>query len=390
MLKNFGEDLKKTRENKKITLQELVLKTRLSMHVFEKMESGDFNFEIPTYIRAYLKQYAVGIEENPEVILKDYDLAKAGKYQTKVFEEVKVTEVPKIEEPKPEVKQEIKIEVPKKEEITEPVKQGKEEPKPVEKPVEKKIEQVELKKSETIKHRASNSDKTKQTSQQSTQKDYSINIAPKSDERESSFKMDRSLMRSLMIIVFLILGGAGLYFLITAIFTGKGDVEIVRQNFDEVVQENEKNILGKKTPAEIADSIRQAEEQAKLLAASQGDSLSLVIIGKNYGEIIVTSDSLGIGTTEVVSFGTNDSATWRAAKFFLLTTSNSADFNAVLNGKVLTFDRKRFRNLIINKDGIVPQTGGSTTTTTKTTRSTQRNQPGNETGTTQPNETTQP
>lgn len=389
MLKNFGEDLKKIRENKKITLQELVLKTRLSMHVFEKMESGDFNFEIPTYIRAYLKQYAVGIEENPEVILKDYDLAKAGKYQTKIFEEVKITEVPKAEEPKQEVKQEPKVEAPKKEEITEPVKQEKEEPKPVEKPVEKKIEQVELRKSETIKHRATNSDKTKQTSQQNTQKDYSINIAPKTDERESSFKMDRSLMRSLMIIVFLILGGAGLYFLITAIFTGKDDVEIVRQNFDEVVQENEKNILGKKTPAEIADSIRKAEEQAKLLAVSQGDSLSLVIIGKNYGEIIVTSDSLGIGTTEVVSFGTNDSATWRAAKFFLLTTSNSADFNAILNGKVLTFDRKRFRNLVINKDGIVPQTGGSTTTT-RTTRSTQRNESGNETGTTQPNETTQP
>lgn len=394
MLKNFGEDLKKIRENKKITLQELVLKTRLSLHVFEKMESGDFNFEIPTYIRAYLKQYAVGIEENPEVILKDYDLAKAGKYQTKVFEEVKITEVPKAEEPKQEIKQEVKIENPKKEEIIEPVKQEKEEPKPVEKPIEKKIEQVELKKSETIKHRATNSDKTKQASELSTQKDYSINITPKADIRESSFRVDSSIMKSIMIILFIILGGAGLYFLVTAIFTGKDDVEIVRQNFDEIVQENEKNILGKKTPAEIADSIRQAEEQAKLLAVSHGDSLSLVIIGKNYGEIIVTSDSVGIGTTEVVSFGTNDSATWRAAKFFLITTSNSADFNAILNGKVLTFDRKRFRNLVINKDGIVPQTGGSTTTTTRTTRSTQRNETGNEPRnepeTNQPNETTQP
>jgi transcriptional regulator with XRE-family HTH domain len=378
MLKNFGEDLKKIRERKKITLQEVALKTRISMHIFEKMESGDFSFEIPTYIRAYLKQYAIALDENPDVVLKDYDLAKVGKYQTKVFEEVKISEAPKVEEKKEEPKEEPKqehreepkeepkIELPKKEEIREPVKQEKEEIKPV----DKKIEQVELKKSETIKHRATNDDKIKQ----SAQKDYKINITPKADVREpSSFRVDSSIMKSLMIIVFILLGGAGLYFLITAVFTGKGDVEIVRQNFDEIVQENEKNILGKKTPAEIADSIRKAEEDARLLAASQGDSLSLMIIGTNYGEIIIIPDSIGINDKEIISFGRSDTGIFKASKFFLITTSNSDAFKAVLNGKTLEFDRRRFNNLVINKDGIVPQTSGSTTRTRSTQRSNDEN-----------------
>lgn len=400
MLKNFGEDLKKIRERKKVTLQEVALKTRFGIHIFEKMESGDFSFEIPTYIRAYLKQYAIALDENPDVVLKDYDLAKAGKYQTKVFEEVKISETPKVEEkkeePKLEPKQEPKLELPKKEEIKEPVKQEKEEAKPV----DKKIEPVELKKSETIKHRATNDDKTKQ----SAQKDYKINITPKADVREpSSFRVDSSIMKSLMIIVFIILGGAGLFFLITSVFSGKGDVEIVRQNFDEIVQENEKNILGKKTPAEIADSIRKAEEEAKLLAASQGDSLSLMIIGTNYGEIIIIPDSLGINEKEIISFGKNDTGIFKASKFFLITTSNSEAFKAVLNGKTLEFDRRKFSNLRINKDGIIPQTSGSTTRTRTTQRSnddnnntrnnnsnTDRNDTRTNTPTITPNETTQP
>jgi len=86
MLNKFAEDLKKQREANGVSLQEVALKTKLNIGTFDKMENGDFSFEISAYVRAYLKQYAICIELNPDEVLKDFDLAKAGKYKPKVFE----------------------------------------------------------------------------------------------------------------------------------------------------------------------------------------------------------------------------------------------------------------------------------------------------------------
>jgi hypothetical protein len=68
--------------------------------------------------------------------------------------------------------------------------------------------------------------------------------------------------------------GAGVYSLINVLFLSNNSQgpEIQRKSFDEVVKENEKKILGKKTPEEIQDSINKAEEEKQKLLASKTDS----------------------------------------------------------------------------------------------------------------------
>jgi|GEM_PF-4974039 Uncharacterized protein conserved in bacteria len=80
MLKKFAEDLKKQRESLGISLMDIAGETKLHHSIFEKMEKGDFDFQPPTYIKAFLKQYAKILRLNPDDVLKNYDLARQGKY----------------------------------------------------------------------------------------------------------------------------------------------------------------------------------------------------------------------------------------------------------------------------------------------------------------------
>ena len=95
MLKNYAQDLKHFRESKGVTLNEIYFQTKIHTSNFEKIESGDFGFQPQTYIRAFLRQYArvIGLDENE--VLRNYDLAKSGKYHPQTKPQ---------EEPKPEVK----------------------------------------------------------------------------------------------------------------------------------------------------------------------------------------------------------------------------------------------------------------------------------------------
>ena len=64
MLKEFGKDLKSLREAQNITIAEISAQTRINIKFLNLMESGIFNFQPETYIRAFLKEYARSVFEN--------------------------------------------------------------------------------------------------------------------------------------------------------------------------------------------------------------------------------------------------------------------------------------------------------------------------------------
>jgi cytoskeleton protein RodZ len=72
-LESFGEELRRLREQKQMSLAAISEATRISERMLEAMEAGKFSVLPQTYIRAFLRAYAKVLELNPEEILKRYD-----------------------------------------------------------------------------------------------------------------------------------------------------------------------------------------------------------------------------------------------------------------------------------------------------------------------------
>ena len=72
-LESFGEELRRSREQKQMSLASISEATRISEKMLEAMEAGKFSILPQTYIRAFLRAYARVLELNPEEILKRYD-----------------------------------------------------------------------------------------------------------------------------------------------------------------------------------------------------------------------------------------------------------------------------------------------------------------------------
>jgi cytoskeletal protein RodZ len=72
-LESFGEELRRLREQKQMSLAAISEATRISEKMLEAMEAGRFSVLPQTYIRAFLRAYARVLEVNPEEILKRYD-----------------------------------------------------------------------------------------------------------------------------------------------------------------------------------------------------------------------------------------------------------------------------------------------------------------------------
>jgi len=85
MLKAFGQDLKKLRESKDISLAEISAQTRINQKFLANIEEGNFDFQPETYIRSFLKAYARSLDENESTVLTDYDKAKSGFYARRKF-----------------------------------------------------------------------------------------------------------------------------------------------------------------------------------------------------------------------------------------------------------------------------------------------------------------
>jgi len=330
MLHKYAADLRKAREKRNITLSDISNKTRIHISLFEKMENGDFSFYNSTYIRAFLKQYAKAIGLNPEEVLYNYELAKSGKYSSRPDKNPPASALPEENTGIVMTKEgDINPELEKKE-ITEQVSTEA---------VQDKTE------TEPFKRRSfSNSKKIKLES----------NNAGISSDDESGFRIPASLFKNIGIGIVIILLGIGIYLLVQTVFLQKkgSNIEIIRQNFDDVVKESEKKILGKRSEEEIADSINKAVKYADSVKKAETDSIVLSVRGVEPGAISIYTDTLLKENLWSENFKAGDSASYSAKKYFLVSSKNTNAFKLFLNGKPLKLTDDKIRLLKITRQGI--------------------------------------
>jgi len=351
MLKSFAEDLKSVREEKNISLKDISARTRLNVSILENLENGEFSFQPQTYIRAFLKQYIISIGLDPEEILFDYDLARSGKYKSKRQNVSAVSEESAAGINAKDQKTEVKN---SKEKIADKLKVITESPK-------KFVEEIKNLKSDDKAEKIADSGKEypelkpRQKLSISTTEDKKTS-ALNNSVRGSSFSfsfLNSPVFRNIFLIVVILLLILGLYSLANMLFfEGKKDKpEIIRQNFDDVVKEQERKILGKRTPEEIQDSIRKADED---IAASK-DSIVLIITSANTGTVFISSDSVNYSKPDKILFEKNMTGTFKAKKFFHLSSVNTESFKATVNNTPLKFPDKSVSKIKITKAGIIRQ-----------------------------------
>ncbi len=94
-MSTFGERLRRERESRNITLQEMSESTRIPQHCFKLLEDDDFaNLPGGLYNRGYIRAYAQFIGLDPEPLLKAYALAsqtqepEASEHNSEVLDEL--------------------------------------------------------------------------------------------------------------------------------------------------------------------------------------------------------------------------------------------------------------------------------------------------------------
>jgi transcriptional regulator with XRE-family HTH domain len=75
-LEKFGEELKQARLEKKVSLMDISTETRINIKYLEAIERGEFHILPQTYVRAFLREYALMIGLDPDYILQQYNLAR--------------------------------------------------------------------------------------------------------------------------------------------------------------------------------------------------------------------------------------------------------------------------------------------------------------------------
>ncbi len=78
-LKQFAEDLKRAKEEKELTLQQIFSKTRIDQKFLRAVEEGNFEIMPQVYVRAFIKEYANAVGLNGEEELRKYDDIRLGK-----------------------------------------------------------------------------------------------------------------------------------------------------------------------------------------------------------------------------------------------------------------------------------------------------------------------
>jgi transcriptional regulator with XRE-family HTH domain len=335
MLKEFARDLKTIREQKDISLKSIAQQTRLNLSALESLEAGDFTFQPQTYIRAFLKQYIAALDLDVEEVLFDYDLARSGKYKPKfVHEPERTAEVISAPQNKDNSEKEHAENI--KTTIADFDSRSKE-------------KQIEDSTSDVYNDLPETSSKVRIIRDLPPKKTPVVAEAQK-DAPSFNF-LASSLFRKIIFTVLGVLILLGIYSLINILFIeGKNESpEIIRQNFDEVVKEQEKRLLGKKTPEEIQDSIKKANELSK----SKNDSIMFMLTGLEYGEIYVVTDSSNYSDPKKITYDKGDVKTFKAKSSLHITSGNTKTFEAILNGSLLEFDTKAVRKVKITKEGVV-------------------------------------
>ncbi|MDQ3022074.1 MAG: helix-turn-helix domain-containing protein [Bacteroidota bacterium] len=341
MVKIFAEDLKAVREEKNLSLRTIAQQTRLNMTVLENIENGDFTFQPQAYIRAFLKQYINSLGLDVEETLFDYDLAKSGKYKSKrqnLAASPKETSIKK-ETAQLEDDKSKSSEIPA--ELNETSQKTNEE-KRIEKAVEKEEKIIPDEPAEkkfgskfTLKPPDEN------------RNNYKNEIAGKKN-LTASF-LNSPVIRNIALILFIALVLLGIYSLINILFfdSSKDNPEVIRQNFDDVVKEQEKKILGKRTSEEIKDSIRKAEQDF----AASADSITLKITALNIGTLFLVTDSVNYNRPEKIEFEKNEVGIFKARKSFYI-SGNTETFRATINDRPIKFDKTSISKAKLTKEGL--------------------------------------
>ncbi len=82
ILLDIGRELARRRQTKGLTIDELSEKTKISRHFIEAMENGSFDFLPLTYVRAFLRTYALEVGLDPDVMVRQLELAVRKQQET--------------------------------------------------------------------------------------------------------------------------------------------------------------------------------------------------------------------------------------------------------------------------------------------------------------------
>jgi cytoskeleton protein RodZ len=72
-LEQFGEELSQARLAKGISLIDISAETRINLKFLEAIEHGQFQILPQTYVRAFLREYALGLSLDPNDVLQRYN-----------------------------------------------------------------------------------------------------------------------------------------------------------------------------------------------------------------------------------------------------------------------------------------------------------------------------
>lgn len=301
MLKVFGNDLKKIRESKGISLSEISSETRINPKFLNLLEAGRFDFQPETYIRAFLKEYARAIGESETILLNDYDKAKAGFYAKRTeFKE------------KPPV-----------------IEEGYTPAKPV--PIEKR---------ETVfRNQITEEDKVQAEPQYKFFKEEND-----LDRKEFS---SRSWTQKILLVVLILIIAAGIVYLINYLNTTKDKTksDVKPKTFNEISDDYENKISGKKDSTKKDSTSTMRNDSLKLMVKALKDIRIKVYVDENK---IVEEEISG-----------KDSLMIKAKDQFRFSSSGNAVVELYLNGRYLkkptSLNGLSIKNLVIKKDGIVNQ-----------------------------------
>ncbi|MCW8810321.1 MAG: helix-turn-helix domain-containing protein [Ignavibacteriaceae bacterium] len=111
MLTKFADELRSTRLEKGISLEQMAAKTRIDIKFLEAIDNGNFGFLPELYIKAFIKQYAKVLDLDEQETLNRYEEAKAGKLIEKDDSKSLLEKKIEIEKPVPEPKSEETVKI---------------------------------------------------------------------------------------------------------------------------------------------------------------------------------------------------------------------------------------------------------------------------------------
>jgi cytoskeletal protein RodZ len=80
-LEEIGQELKKKRVERQISLMDISAETRVNLKFLEAIERGNFAILPQTYVRAMIREYAAHVGLDPVEMMGAYDLARGEKHE---------------------------------------------------------------------------------------------------------------------------------------------------------------------------------------------------------------------------------------------------------------------------------------------------------------------